>query len=347
MTKLQRLVVLLLLPLLLPIALGGRAFGGESGPAITDDGILFSCMALGADQVFLAGSFNNWAPNKDLMTQTEDGLWQMIVKLPDGHHQYKFVVDGTWKHDPDNPATADDGYGGYNSVLAIKEGKIIPVETEPARVMPTRIAPPPKNPLYLAIIWHQHQPMYDRDPETRIYAKPWVRMHAVKDYYDMASILLDYPNVHATFNLVPSLIFQLDDLISGATDRYMVLSEKPAGELTPQDREFILRRFFDANWNNLIGVHPGYNALLDKRGRRPLQQLCRNSPPVISVTCRCGSTWPGWTPISRLSSPSNPSSPRITASPKRTKLLCWTNTAGSWNRLSRYTAKCRSTGRSR
>ncbi len=272
MTKLQRLVILLLLPLLLPIAIGGRTFGGEGGPAITDDGILFSCMAPGAGQVFLAGTFNNWAPNKDLMTQTEDGLWQMIVKLPDGHHQYKFVVDGNWQHDPDNPATADDGYGGYNSVLAIKEGKIIPVETEPARVMPTHIAPPPKNPLYLAIIWHQHQPMYDRDPETLTYAKPWVRMHAVKDYYDMASILLDYPNVHATFNLVPSLIFQLDDLISGATDRYMVLSEKPAGELTPQDREFILRRFFDANWNNLIGVHPGYNALLDKRGRTVTDQ---------------------------------------------------------------------------
>jgi alpha-amylase/alpha-mannosidase (GH57 family) len=267
MTTLQRLAVFLLLPLLLPIAIGRMAFGGQGGPVMTDDGVQFTLEAPGAGQVFLAGTFNSWAPNKDLMTQSEEGVWQMSVKLGDGQHQYKFVVDGSWLHDPDNPATTDDGFGGYNSVLVIQDDRIVPVEAEPSPSQPTRVIPPPQKPLYLAIIWHQHQPMYDRDPQTRTYAKPWVRMHAVKDYYDMASILLDYPKVHATFNLVPSLIFQLDDLISGATDRYMVLTEKPADALSPEDQEFILRRFFDANWDNLIGVHPGYNALLDKRGR--------------------------------------------------------------------------------
>jgi alpha-amylase/alpha-mannosidase (GH57 family) len=63
----------------------------------------------------------------------------------------------------------------------------------------------------------------------------------------------------------------------------MVLSEKPAGELTPQDREFILRRFFDANWNNLIGVHPGYNALLDKRGRTVSDQTIATALQKFTV----------------------------------------------------------------
>ena len=37
-------------------------------------------------------------------------------------------------------------------------------------------------------------------------------------------------------------------------------------QLTFEDKDFILRRFFDANWDHIIRVHPGYKALLDKRG---------------------------------------------------------------------------------
>jgi hypothetical protein len=43
--------------------------------------------------------------------------------------------------------------------------------------------------LYVAIIWHQHQPVYYKDPETGVYERPWVRVHAAKDYVDMAAIL--------------------------------------------------------------------------------------------------------------------------------------------------------------
>lgn len=72
-----------------------------------------------------------------------------------------------------------------------------------------------EEPIYLSIIWHQHQPVYYKDPETGIYAKPWVRVHATKDYVDMAAMLKEYPDVHVTFNLTPSLIRQLDDLAGG------------------------------------------------------------------------------------------------------------------------------------
>ncbi len=268
MIRAKRAFLSLSVIFLLLTAAGLLSWGAEkTGPVMTADGVQITLEAPGARQVFLAGTFNNWAPAQDLMNETAPGLWQLTIKLPDGQHQYKFVVDGQWRHDPNNPATTDDGYGGYNSVLVIHNGQIVPAGEEPAPAMATVIVPPPKKPIYLAIIWHQHQPMYDRDPLTNTYAKPWVRMHAVKDYYDMASILLDYPNVHATFNLVPSLILQLDDLVSGATDRYLVLTEKPADLLTPEEQEFILKRFFDANWNNLIGIHPGYEALLNKRGR--------------------------------------------------------------------------------
>src|SRR5690554_3383513 len=65
-----------------------------------------------------------------------------------------------------------------------------------------------ETPLNVAFLWHQHQPLYI-DPTTGEAQLPWVRMHAIKDYYDMAAILLEYPSVKATFNLVPSLIDQL------------------------------------------------------------------------------------------------------------------------------------------
>jgi hypothetical protein len=87
-------------------------------------------------------------------------------------------------------------------------------------------------PIYLSIIWHQHQPVYFKDPETDVYVRPWVRVHAAKDYVDMAAILEEYPEVHATFNLTPSLIRQLDDLAAGAKDLYWVHTEIPVGELT-------------------------------------------------------------------------------------------------------------------
>src|SRR4030042_2730005 len=85
---------------------------------------------------------------------------------------------------------------------------------------PTQTA---EEPIYLSIIWHQHQPVYYKDPETGIYEKPWVRVHASKDYVDMASMLKDYPNIHVTFNLTPSLIRQLDDFTAGAKDFYWVV----------------------------------------------------------------------------------------------------------------------------
>lgn len=121
-------------------------------------------------------------------------------------------------------------------------------------------------PLNVAFVWHQHQPFY-KDPDSGIYLLPWVRMHAIKDYYDMAAMLTNYPGVRATFNLVPSLLFQLEEYAAGqAVDTYMLVADKNAQDLTDADKDFLLRRFFDANWENVIQQHPRYWELLQKRG---------------------------------------------------------------------------------
>ncbi len=137
--------------------------------------------------------------------------------------------------------------------------------TEAPESIPTESATQ-EEPLYLNLIWHQHQPLYYKDDDG-VYTRPWVRVHATKDYYDMAAMLVNYPDVKVTFNLTPVLIRQLDDFVNnGAKDKYWVLSEKPAADLTPEDKDFLMRRFFDANWDHVIRVNQGYKILLDKRG---------------------------------------------------------------------------------
>jgi alpha-amylase/alpha-mannosidase (GH57 family) len=123
-------------------------------------------------------------------------------------------------------------------------------------------------PIYLSIIWHQHQPVYFKDPDSGVYAKPWVRVHATKDYVDMAAILEQYPAIHATFNLTPSLIRQIVDLEAGTKDLYWVKAEIPADQLTEDEKQFLLERFFDTN-RRVIARFPRYQELLSLRDESP------------------------------------------------------------------------------
>ena len=92
--------------------------------------------------------------------------------------------------------------------------------------------------LRVVVLWHQHQPFY-KDLVTGQYRLPWVRLHALKDYYGMVKLLDEFPNVHQTFNLVPSLITQIQDYVTGAArDPFLEVAAKPAGDLTPDERQF-------------------------------------------------------------------------------------------------------------
>jgi ADP-glucose type glycogen/starch synthase len=96
-------------------------------------------------------------------------------------------------------------------------------------------------PLHLALVWHHHQPYY-KDDLTHTYLLPWVRLRAAKDYHKMATLLDDYPRVRQTFNLVPSLLAQIEDYNGGHyEDLFLNLARRPAGELTGEERHFILR----------------------------------------------------------------------------------------------------------
>ncbi|HUI44878.1 MAG TPA: glycoside hydrolase family 57 protein [Nitrospirota bacterium] len=122
------------------------------------------------------------------------------------------------------------------------------------------------HPLYIAFVWHMHQPYY-KDDISGSYILPWVRMHGIKDYYDMPALLTDFPDIHQTFNLVPSLLKQITDYVDNeATDKFLTLTLKPASELDQEDKMFLLKNSFLANWDTMIKPYPGYWQLLDRRG---------------------------------------------------------------------------------
>lgn len=131
--------------------------------------------------------------------------------------------------------------------------------------------------IYLAFLWHQHQPAY-KNPLTNIYELPWVRLHAVKDYYDMVAALEDFPKIKANFNLVPSLLVQLADYAAGtAKDKFTEYTLKKASDLTLDDKVFILMNFFMANWDTMITPYDRYLQLLEKRGRQTSEEEIRKT----------------------------------------------------------------------
>src|ERR1044071_5351745 len=107
----------------------------------------------------------------------------------------------------------------------------------------------------VAFLWHMHQPYYE-DLVTREHILPWVRLHALKDYYGMVALLEEFPDVRVTFNLVPSLLVQLEAFAEDrAHDRYLELGLKSAESLSEEDTLFLVQNFFHAQRQRMIEVY--------------------------------------------------------------------------------------------
>jgi len=113
-------------------------------------------------------------------------------------------------------------------------------------------------------LWHMHQPYY-KDLVSGEYRLPWTRLHALKDYYGMVKLLDEFPDVHQTFNLVPSVMAQIEEYASGnARDPFLDVAAKPAAELMSHERTFALQYLFQANPTHMIGRYPRYRELFQQ-----------------------------------------------------------------------------------
>jgi chromosome partitioning protein len=77
-----------------------------------------------ASDVRIAGDFNGWVPDKNVrsLVQAEgvERVWTKILRLPPGTYHYRYVVDGEWREDPENPQAEPGPVGGRNSVLVVR-----------------------------------------------------------------------------------------------------------------------------------------------------------------------------------------------------------------------------------
>jgi alpha-amylase/alpha-mannosidase (GH57 family) len=119
------------------------------------------------------------------------------------------------------------------------------------------------NKIHLVVLWHMHQPQY-RDPESGRYVLPWTRLHGLKDYWGMVKVLEEFPNFHATFNVVPALGLQLEEYASGTfNEPWFDLAFRDAEQLTKECKAEILQRAFQVNHERLLSRWPRFLELYE------------------------------------------------------------------------------------
>ena len=168
------------------------------------------------------------------MSRDADGAWTVRRQLRPGRFQYMFLVDGTrYMHGSGEPRDRDNYNGlGRNSVFVLtEEGEVLLTAHPPApsRIRATSIRRVPgRKPVYLNIIWHQHQPLYV-DPATDscralgAHARDQGLLRHGRDA--PASI----PDIHCTINLTSSLLHQLRDYYVDRLGPFVDIRQEPCG----------------------------------------------------------------------------------------------------------------------
>ncbi|MFP5461969.1 MAG: glycoside hydrolase [Gammaproteobacteria bacterium] len=122
--------------------------------------------------------------------------------------------------------------------------------------------------LDLVLMWHMHQPDY-RDAASGRYLLPWVYLHAMKDYTDMAAHVERHPGIRCTFNFVPVLLEQLEDYVvqfdvGRIRDPLLrLLQVADLDRIEPQDRALILDSCFHSNHESMLQPYAHYRRLHD------------------------------------------------------------------------------------
>lgn len=126
--------------------------------------------------------------------------------------------------------------------------------------------------LDLVFLWHMHQPDY-RDHQATAegsrFVLPWVYLHAIKDYSDMAAHLERHPGIHAVINFVPVLLEQIEDYVEqfdsgNFRDPLLRLLARPSLEpLDHASRDYLLQACFRSNHLTMLAPFPRYQRLHD------------------------------------------------------------------------------------
>ena len=84
---------------------------------LTTKKINFKMVAPEAENVFLVGDFNDWNISAHPLKSNSKGIWKISLELMPGRYEYRFLIDGGWRNDPNNTTFAPNPFGSDNSVI--------------------------------------------------------------------------------------------------------------------------------------------------------------------------------------------------------------------------------------
>ncbi|XP_006005535.1 5'-AMP-activated protein kinase subunit beta-2 [Latimeria chalumnae] len=172
----------------------------------------------GGKEVYIAGSFNNWSTKIPLTKSHNDFV--AILDLPEGEHQYKFLVDGQWVHDPSEPIVTSQ-MGTINNLIHVKKSDFEVFDAleldslESSDTSDLSSSPPG---LY-------SQEMYVFRPEERVKIPPILPPHLLQVILNKDTsiscdpALLPEPN-HVMLNHLYALSIKDGIMVLSATHRY-------------------------------------------------------------------------------------------------------------------------------
>jgi alpha-amylase/alpha-mannosidase (GH57 family) len=123
--------------------------------------------------------------------------------------------------------------------------------------------------LDLVFLWHMHQPDYRDHGAAGEFMLPWVYLHAMKDYVDMAAHLERHPQIHCVVNLVPVLLDQIEDYAQQFASRQFrdpllrILAMPDLEHIGEEDQHLLLTTCFRSNHTTMLAPFPHYQRLHD------------------------------------------------------------------------------------
>jgi len=97
----------------------------ESGKGIrakktVNEKVIFEFSAPKAQEVFLAGDFNDWDTCTTPMKRDRKGVWKATLSLAPGRYEYRFLADGQWENDPSCSCCVPNQFGSMNCVRTVE-----------------------------------------------------------------------------------------------------------------------------------------------------------------------------------------------------------------------------------
>jgi len=82
--------------------------------------VQFEYTAPEAQEVYLAGDFNNWDTSANPMKKDKKGLWKTTLSLKPGTYEYRFLADGKWENDPSCCNCVPNEFGSQNCIKVVE-----------------------------------------------------------------------------------------------------------------------------------------------------------------------------------------------------------------------------------